>query len=50
LADVDGRFVLYKQLIDESLAAYQDYLEANQRASKLNAILAKLDPADDCDE
>jgi hypothetical protein len=43
LRPLNGRWVTYNQLIDEALGSYQDYLDANERVSKLQAILDRLD-------
>ncbi len=43
LRPLNARWVTYDQLIDEALGSYQDYLDANERVSKLQAILDKLD-------
>lgn len=43
LRPYNARWVTYNQLIDEALASYQDYLDANERVSKLQAVLDKLD-------
>jgi hypothetical protein len=43
LRPLNARWVTYNQLIDEALGSYQDYLDANERISKLQAILDKLD-------
>jgi hypothetical protein len=43
LRPLNARWVTYNQLIDEALGSYQDYLDANERVSKLQSILDKLD-------
>ncbi len=43
LRPLNARSVTYNQLIDEALGSYKDYLDANERVSKLQAILDKLD-------
>jgi hypothetical protein len=43
LRPYNARWVTYNQLIDEALGSYKDYLDANERVSKLQAILDKLD-------
>lgn len=43
LRPLNARWVPYNQLIDEALGSYQDYLDANERLSKLQAVLDKLD-------
>jgi hypothetical protein len=43
LRPLNARWVTYNQLIDEALGSYQDYLDANERVSELQAILDKLD-------
>lgn len=43
LRPLNARWVTYDQLIDEALGSYQDYLQANEQVSKLQAILDKLD-------
>jgi hypothetical protein len=43
LRPLNARWVTYNQLIDEALGSYQDYLDANERLSKLQAVLDKLD-------
>ena len=43
LRPLTARWVTYNQLIDEALGSYQDYLDANDHVSKLQAILDKLD-------
>lgn len=43
LRQLNARWVTYNQLIDEALGSYRDYLDANERLSKLQAILDKLD-------
>jgi hypothetical protein len=43
LRPLNARWVTYDQLIDEALGSYQDYLDANEQISRLQAILDKLD-------
>ncbi len=43
LRPYNARWVTYNQLIDEALASYQDYLDANERVSRLQEVLDKLD-------
>lgn len=43
LRPLNARWVTYNQLIDEALESYKDYIDANERVSKLQVILDKLD-------
>lgn len=43
LRQINARWVTYNQLIHEGLGSYEDYLEANERLSKLQTVLDNLD-------
>lgn len=49
LEDVSARAITYDVLIQQALESYQDYLEANQRISRLSALLASLTEGTDPD-
>jgi hypothetical protein len=42
LRPINGRMIAYDTLIQEALDSYKDYLEADERVSRLNAILEKV--------
>jgi hypothetical protein len=42
LQSINGRMITYDTLIEEALDSYQDYVEADERVSRLNAILEKV--------
>ena len=42
LRPINGRMIAYDTLIQEALDSYKDYLEADERISRLNAILEKV--------
>ena len=42
LRSINGRMITYDTLIQEALDSYHDYLEADERVSRLNAILEKV--------
>lgn len=42
LQSINGRMITYDTLIEEALDSYRDYLEADERVSRLNAILEKV--------
>ena len=39
LRSINGRMITYDTLIQEALDSYKDYLEADERVSRLNTIL-----------
>jgi hypothetical protein len=43
LQAVNGRMLTYDKLIEEALDSYRDYLDADERVSRLNEILEKLE-------
>jgi hypothetical protein len=42
LRSINGRMITYDTLIQEALDSYNDYLEADERVSRLNTILDKV--------
>ena len=42
LRSINGRMITYDTLIQEALDSYKDYLEADERVSRLNTILDKV--------
>jgi hypothetical protein len=43
LQAINGRMLTYDKLIEEALDSYRDYLDADDRVSRLNEILEKLE-------
>ena len=42
LRPINGRMIAYDTLVQEALDSYKDYLDADERMSRLNAILEKV--------
>ena len=42
LKTVHARFILYKALIDDSLRSYSEYIDSQEKASKLKDILEQI--------
>lgn len=46
LGPINGRFVLYDELIENALAQYDDYLNASDKARTLDDLLSSIGPGD----